>query len=505
MTSRCAKKARAKAAKATPAKAAAAAVGQGKVLRVRAKYDAAGNSHDFRRHWAEADSLSPNAALTPAVMAILRKRARYEVANNSYAKGICDTLGSDVVGTGPRLQIPSGGDEKLDREDTRRVERLFAKWAKSVNLAEKLRLMRIARAASGECFCLFTNNPLVDHPVKLDLRLIEADQVASDFGMGAAAQGEVDGITYDEWGNPQTYSVLRAHPGSGSSDAFRSDAIAAAQVVHYFRADRPGQHRGIPDITPALPLFALLRRYTLASIVAAETAANLAMVAYTTAIAPDGDDEAASLSPFSTYDLERNSMTALPEGYQLGQVDAKHPTSTYDMVKREIIKEIGRCLSMTFAVAAGDSSGYNYSSGRLDHQTYDRSIEIDRQLIERVVLDRIFRAWLDEASLISGLLPQAFRRIVGVPEHTWMWKDRPHVDPSKEETARKMRFANRMTTAAAEHAKNGDDWEEVAEQQALEHERYASLGVRSPYEEPVSVSVAQTDEVVPLADEEEDS
>ena len=39
-------------------------------------------------------------------------------------------------------------------------------------------------------------------------------------------------------------------------------------------SDRPGQARGIPDITPALPLFAQLRRFTLAVLAAAETAAD---------------------------------------------------------------------------------------------------------------------------------------------------------------------------------------------------------------------------------------
>ena len=47
------------------------------------------------------------------------------------------------------------------------------------------------------------------------------------------------------------------------------DVIDANAVIHWFRADRPGQHRGVPEITPALPLFAQLRRYTLAVLGAA--------------------------------------------------------------------------------------------------------------------------------------------------------------------------------------------------------------------------------------------
>jgi hypothetical protein len=44
----------------------------------------------------------------------------------------------------------------------------------------------------------------------------------------------------------------------------RGDEVDAANVVHWFRADRPEQHRRLLDSMPALPLFALLRRFTLA-------------------------------------------------------------------------------------------------------------------------------------------------------------------------------------------------------------------------------------------------
>jgi hypothetical protein len=80
----------------------------------------------------------------------------------------------------------------------------------------------------------------------------------------------VDGIVFDEFGNPKEYHVLKNHPG-GSSGAVGQDCgkVPAESMIHWFRADRPGQSRGLPDILPALPLLAQLRRYTLAVIAAA--------------------------------------------------------------------------------------------------------------------------------------------------------------------------------------------------------------------------------------------
>jgi len=85
---------------------------------LRAKFDSAQTTHDNRRHWANADHLAADAAANPQVRRILRNRARYEVANNSYARGIVLTLANDVIGTGPRLQmlLPAEAPAKAGRE-----------------------------------------------------------------------------------------------------------------------------------------------------------------------------------------------------------------------------------------------------------------------------------------------------------------------------------------------------------------------------------------------------
>ena len=250
-------------------------------LILRAGFDAAKTTDENRRHWAEADHLSADAAATPDVRRVLRARARYEAANNSYAKGIVSTLANDCVGTGPRLQVLTD-----DPDANAAIEAEFAAWAKAVDLPGKLRTMRMAKAVDGEAFALLTTNPEIASAVLLDLRLIEADQVATPTMRLASFLGErdVDGIEFDAFGNPTFYHVLRAHPGSlfGLPTA-EFDRVPASGMVHVFRVDRPGQSRGIPELTPALPLFAQLRRYTLAVLGAAETAADFAGILYTDA------------------------------------------------------------------------------------------------------------------------------------------------------------------------------------------------------------------------------
>ena len=436
---------------------------------VRARYDAAQTTAENARHWAMADALSADGAASADVRRKLRQRARYEVANNSYAKGIVLTIANDCIGTGPRLQLLT--DDASANHD---VEAAFAEWAKAVNLAEKLRTMRLAKSADGEAFAVLTANPAVDSPVMLDVHLVEADRVASPAMLVLPTDTDIDGIILDAWGNPQTYTILRQHPGDLFCEkAWKTqyDLVPADAVVHWFRSDRPGQHRGIPEITPALPLFAQLRRYTLAVIAAAETAADFAAVLFTDSPA---NGEAQALEPMDVVELEKRMATVLPDGWRLGQVEAQQPATGYAEFKREILNEIARCLNLPYNIAACNSSGYNYASGRLDHQTYFKSIRVEQAHLAEAVLDRIFAAWIDEAMLTSEL---SILRTVRKMPHQWFFDGTEHVDPAKEANAQATRLASNTTTLAFEYARQGKDWEVELHQRAKEIQLMAELGL----------------------------
>lgn len=440
---------------------------------VRGRFDSAVTTEDNRRHWANADNLSADAAATADVRRTLRIRARYEVANNSYARGIVLTLANDTVGTGPRLQMLTGNEEA-----NRVIEREFDRWSREVGLAEMLRTMRMARGQDGEAFALLVNNPVLEHPVKLDLRLLEADLVTSPLS-NILDEDEVDGIRLDIFGNPVAYHVLNDHPGSNGfhfGAEFRT--VPASHMIHIFRQDRPGQHRGIPEITPALHLFAQLRRFTLAVLSAAEAAANFAGILYTDAPA---NGEADSVEPMDSIELERNMLLTMPGGWKMSQVEPMQPATTYAEFKKEILNEIARCLNMPFNVAAGNSSGYNYASGRLDHQTYFKSIRVDQAFMAEKVLDRILGAWLWElAAVLGGTLDlpmqgRFFNRVL--PDHQWFWDGMEHVDPAKEASAQEKRLRNFTTTLAHEYARAGKDCEQELRQRAREKNLMRELGL----------------------------
>ena len=429
---------------------------------LRARFDAAQTTKDNAKHWGAAEFLSADAEADSNVRKILRTRARYEVQNNSYARGIVKTLAEDTIGTGPRLQM------LLDDEETnRKIEHDFQVWAKKTHLPAKLRTIRMARCQDGEAFVLLARNPLLKTNVTLDMQLIEADRVTDDEL--TVDPNCIDGVTFDQFGNPASYKVLKKHPGGTDSFDTEFVTVKAENMIHVFRQDRPEQHRGIPEITAALPLFAHLRRFTLAVVSAAEAAADFAGILYTDAPA---NGEADSVEAMDTIQLERNMLLTMPGGWKMSQVDPKQPVTTYGEFKREILNEIARCLSMPFNIAAGNSSGYNYASGRLDHQTYYKALKVDQSFMEAEVLDRILEPWLKEWNLAtaSGIDLCDCR-------HVWFWDGQEHVDPSKEATAQQKRLESRTTNLAIEYAKQGRDWEVELRQIAKERELMKELGI----------------------------
>ena len=452
---------------------------------IQARFDNAQYNADMRKHWAMADYLGPDAAANPGVRYLLRIRSRYEVANNSYARGIVTTLANDTIGRGPRLHMTTP-DVDVNRE----VKAKFNQWAKEVDLAGKLRTMRMAKCQDGEGFCVQSNRRVTQasldrggSPVTLDLRIFEADQCATVSAMMFSVPS-VDGIELDEHFQPRNYFILRIHPGNYVylpgyvGMPWDYDTFPAEKVCHWYRKDRPELHRGIPELTPALNLFAQLRDYTASILKSARIQSSWAISIETNA--PAGLQEVAAVAPMDTFDFEDGMAMTMPAGWKASGLNPTFPDAKYPTFKRELLCEIGRCINMPLCVIAGDSSGYNYASGRLDFQVYRKSIEVDRSECEAAVLDKIFQWWVDEATLISGYLPQAARRLRADLSHQFLWDQQEHVDPNKEATAAQVRLQTLTTSLAMEWQKNGVEWEEGLQQIARERALMKKLGIPLP-------------------------
>lgn len=439
---------------------------------INASYDAASNNRNDYRHWQWSDQNSADASMRPEIRKKIRSKARYEVLeNNPIGLGIVLTLANDTVGTGPRLHM-NLRNEKYNHA----IQEAWTEWSHAIGLADKLHTMKMAKTIDGEAVARFTTNPRLDFPITLDLKPVECDRLEAPFSMSDLREDYIDGVHLDIHDNPVAYDLLKHHPGSDYYFASNLEyqTFDARNIIHWFRPDRPEQHRGISECQTALALFALLRRFTLATCSAAEQAANLSLVLHTdNPVGDEFEDEAESLMHdfwMDSVELDRNSATILPNGWDIRQINASHPTTTYAMFKHELIAEIARCLSMPYNIAAANSAEHNYASGRLDHQTYHHAINVERDRLNRHVLDRMFVNWLVEIGMTRGILPKNVERkifevytqfgpnhLARTFKHTWHWDGFSHSDPVKEAQAQSLRIKTGVSHRALEYAKEGRD------------------------------------------------
>lgn len=426
-----------------------AAVNQPHDTRTRLKYDAAQDTDSMRRYWAFSDTLDADCANSKGVRQKLVARSRYESESNPYYAGILDTHSHYLVGIGPKLRMQT---KNKGFNDT--IEGLFKAWAAEVQLGPKLWAMAHAKTQDGEAFGLLVNNDALSTKVKLDLFLIETEQCSTPFLFGTE-RGYIDGIKFDEWGNPEWYDILDSHPG-GSAFALTATQVPAPQVLHWYRQRRPGQHRGVPEMTSSLNCGASFRRWRDSTLKAADRAANFSVL-LNTDMTPD---EADMVTPFSTAEVTPDMMVALPFNYSATQLDAKHPNSNYETFHQSQISEQARPLGMPRNIAGCDSSSYNYASGRLDHQTYFMSLDVDREDCSVRVLDKLFRAWWAEAVLVHDFA------VPDMPAHTWDFPQHPIADVRATAIANNFALRNGSAQLTQIASDQGYDAEEQAQAEA---------------------------------------
>jgi len=424
---------------------------------INATYDAAQNSDDMKNYWSAADPLDADWSNSKAVRHRLVIRSRYEAANNGYFDGMVQTHANYLVGTGPalRMQTGSAGFNAL-------VERDWGVWCKTVHFRRKLWCMAHAKVQDGEAFGILRNNPKAG-PTELDTVLVETEQCTTPmlpYGM----PGFIDGIHFDEFGNPIWYDILKYHPGGQwfNPGQFIPEQIPAKFVVHWFAMQRPGQHRGAPEFRSTMNTGATARRWREATVAAAETAADIAAL-LTTTLAPDS--EADLVAPLTAVEFQKRMMTSLPMGWDARQMKGEHPNATFEAFHKAQINEQARPKSMPYNLAACDSSTYNYASGRLDHQTYFSAIDVEREDANDLVLDPIFGMWFERYALFMGFSgnPQV------APSHTWDWPKHPVADVESEANANDKQLKNGTKSPSRIYSEAGLDFENEIQVMAADY------------------------------------
>lgn len=437
-------------------------------------------------------------------------RAIDTLHNSGWIAGAVEQSVASVVGTGLRLAaMPDrdalGWTEAEAQDWIGKVERRWILYAENPaecdaagqhSLAEQTETVLKTWYAYGEAVALF---PWIDRPISITgtkAQLIQPHRLLQDTNTAARMY---QGVTIDPYGLPLSYRFSRDRNLGGFVDIAARDGAGRPQVAHIFHG-ATGQVRGISPLAPILPVvrqFGQLGDATLtAALVQAIFSATVESDAPTEEILralqdPEEQGMTADIEDFfglkaawyetTKIDLGRSGRIAhLFPGESLKFNRSEHPNDTYEAFAKFLLREIARCLGLTFETLTGDYSGATYSSVRMATAENWPIIMKRRKNICGRFLQHVYEAWLEE-EIEAGRLPfpggvMGFRaNRAAACSAEWKGPARPQADDLK--AAKAHETYKRLGVVTDEMICNdlGVDWEDVYEQRAREKARREEL------------------------------
>lgn len=329
----------------------------------------------------------------------IRWRARDLDQNNPYARALVDRFVDGLVGTGLRPGIDTG-NEALDAL----AYEIYELWCEvavpnvKTTSAGLQRMFVRQRLRDGEFLCRIRPRYMEDMPglppVKLqpfepDLLPMEKNETLEN------GHRIINGVELNALDEIVAYHLYQEHPNTDwiyrkSALIAETKSIPASSIIHSFRADRVGQLRGLPLITPCAVALWDFEGYLDSIRIAARGVAN--QVGYITTPNPadfdDGTNNPGMMSSGSdsenaggasdedtsdfvtdtsgtiVEDIAPGSILYVPDGCEFHVTDAKTPEGLADFISA-MLHQIAASVGMSYHTLSGDMSDANFSEAKL--------------------------------------------------------------------------------------------------------------------------------------------
>lgn len=421
----------------------------------------------------------------------LARRARYLAGNNALAASGVEAWVSALVGTGIKPQATH-----TNQPVRQALNLAFENWtddADADGLTDFYGLQAImARRVviDGEAFGL-----LVNRDGRLSVRLVDAEQVDPSLNR-ELGEGKriVQGIEFDATGRRVAYHVLPERPGMPFGYlALTPTRVPAADVVHMFRPEAPGQVRGISWFAPVLLRIADLDSWRDAQLIRQKVAAMLTafvtdMNGTGTPFEPDGRGNLlGGLEPGTIKFLDPNQDVkfSTPAGIGAEVIDFAKITE----------REIAVGLGVPATLLTGDLSDVNYSSIRAGLVEFRRRVEaLQHGVLSFQIVRPIWRRWAMLEVLsgrVTGTVEAALPMKSITPKQAW-------VDPTKDVRAELDAIAGGLMSRREAVTSRGVDIEALDAEIAADKARSDGLGLAFTTKHKPTV-----DELIATASEEQ--
>lgn len=471
-----------------------------------------GNNSPFFFNWRPA--LRDNRDDVRAGYVEAAARTIDGIHNSGWLAGAVDQSISSMIGSGLRLASKPdaeilGWEKSFADQWSRTVERRFEAWAKNPiecdaagkhSLGQQARVVVNSYYTHGEVLALL---PMVKRSISVTrtkVKLLPPHKLVQDSDGDRLFQG----VQMDAWGLPVSYRLrLRLNDAMEETVSVAArDGAGRPQVVHIF----DGGADQVRGITPLAPALRIVRQYDQLSDAKLQHELIRAIFAATVHSDAPTDQILNALRDDSEQGIGSGSMDeylgAKADWYQSTKIDLGragriahlfpgeklefHSSSSnaddYEAFAKFLLREIARCLGMTFETLTGDYSGATYSSVRMATSEIWPLILSRRENIAGRFYQQVFEAWLEE-EIENGRIefPGGFYAFIAHREAAsradWRGPAKPQADDLK--TAKAHEVYKRLGVVTDEQicAELGTDWQDVMDQRAHERAYRESLGL----------------------------
>lgn len=316
------------------------------------------------------------------------------------------------------------------------------------------------------------------------------------------------GVELDNSGAPVAYHIRQAHQGdwwSGEKTMTweripRETPWGRPIVIHDFDSDRAGQHRGSGIFTPVIQRLKMLIKYDESEVEAAILNAVFGAFIespYDPAMVEEG---LAGNDGLGVYQEDRigfhddrrislpngNGLPILFPGEKINTVNAARPNSNFAAFESAVLRNFTAATGLSTQQVTQDWSDVNYSSARAAMLEAWKTLSRRRHDFATGTAAPVASCFVEEVHSLGGVplpagAPEFVEARTAYSHAKWMGPGRGWVDPVAEKKGAILGLDAGMSTLEKEVGDSeGEDWEEVIDQRAIEQKRFESRGLSLP-------------------------
>ncbi|MBR8046579.1 phage portal protein [Burkholderia multivorans] len=463
-----------------------------------AAYESASTVGARAKSW-RASGAGPNTAAVQN-LSLMRSRARDAIRNDPWAKTAIARLVSNTIGTGIQAH------PRHPNEAVRKMQKQL--WEDSGQEIDADDLFDIAGIQTLAARAFFSDgevlvrrrmrSPRDGLAVPMQIQLLEGDLLPMDKNELVRDGEIINGVEFDADGRRVAYHLLQRHPGEygrASISSMQTVRVPADEIAHVFLALRPGQVRGVPELSTVLLRLKSLDNFDDAVLFRQEVSNLFAGFITKPPTEPGmpGDPLTGGAMQYDVdgfspiVSLEPGSMQELAPGEDVKFAAPPGAGADYGPFMRQQLMAAAASVGMPYEVLTGDLRDVSDRVLRVILNEFRRSIEqLQWNVFIHQFCRKVWRWWVDACALSGAMpMPDYHRNRRDYLRVRWVPQGWPYIHPVQDVTAKRLEIRAGLASRSGAVLARGDDPEQVDDENAADLARERRLGLRYDTLDPV--------------------